>query len=375
MNTKNLHTKAVRPRRIAGKARSAVVSPSTLLVLCLGWMGGGCETAPRQGERVSLTAHRRLAMECLTRAVQYKANPVIRAAAVEALESANSKEALPWIRSALLDENAGVRFAACLAAGTAKDPLALEALRERVQDEDPSVQAAAVSALHRLGHTEYTGRMPGYLLNHQDPAVRANASIALARMGEPGAIKILALAMMDRERGVQDQAAEALAILGNAEAQQQLVLMANSGFGSEEVFAINALAQTREEKYAQLYRAKVFNPEIPHLEVRLAAAKALAWLGDDGGYELALMSLDFDDPQVRDPEDSEAAQVLRVRQLAAAVLGAVGNPGALPKLARIIKANEDARIQVAAARAILEIVAANEDGEGLFPSEKMPPTR
>jgi HEAT repeat protein len=346
-----------------------------LLALCLCWTGGGCETAPRQGERLTLTGHRRLALECLTRGVQYKANPVIRAAAVEALETANAKEALPWIRSALLDENAGVRFAACLAAGRAKDELALEALRERVKDEDPSVQVAAISALHRLGHTEYTSRMPEYLLNHQDPAVRANASIALVRMGEPGAVKILALAMMDPERGVQDQAAEALAILGNAEAQQQLVLMANSGFGSEEVFAINALAQTREQKYAPLYRAKLFNPDIPHLEVRLAAAKALALLGDDGGYELALMSLDFDDPKVRDPEDSGAAQVLRVRQLAAAALGAVGNPGALPRLARIIKANEDARVQVAAARAILEIVAANEGGEELFPSEKIPSKR
>ncbi|MBU0718002.1 MAG: HEAT repeat domain-containing protein, partial [Planctomycetes bacterium] len=51
-------------------------------------------------------------------------------------------------------------------------------------------------------------------------------------------------------------------------------------------------------------------------------------------------------------------QVLRIRQLAAAALGAIGRPEALPALGKLFEDSSDARIRVSAAKAILEIINA-----------------
>ncbi|MGH8596842.1 MAG: HEAT repeat domain-containing protein, partial [Gammaproteobacteria bacterium] len=50
---------------------------------------------------------------------------------------------------------------------------------------------------------------------------------------------------------------------------------------------------------------------------------------------------------------------LRSRQLAAAALGAIGRPDALPALAKLLKESGDPRVQVSAGRAILDIVDAD----------------
>ena len=323
----------------------------------------GCIQPANRVEPVSILPYRHRALDCLKRAVEYKPNPVVRAAAIEAFETSGCPDGLPWIRAALRDDHPAVRFAACLAAGALRDVLAQEGIRACLDDEDVNVRVAALGALHRLGHTEHTGRMPEYLLNSEDPVVRANAAIVMGRMQEPSAIKILARAMLDKNTGVRNQAAEALARLGNPEARQHLAFMANSGIGSEEVFALSALAQTHDPKYLDLYRGKFEDEKIPHLEVRLTAARALATLEVNDGYRLALASLKFNEPKLHDPEDTPAGQILRVRQLAAAALGAMGDRAALGELLKIIEDNQDARIQVSAAKAILEIIAAQKNGE------------
>jgi HEAT repeat protein len=48
-----------------------------------------------------------------------------------------------------------------------------------------------------------------------------------------------------------------------------------------------------------------------------------------------------------------------VRQLAAAALGAIERVDALPALADLLEDDRDPRVQVSAARAILEIIEAN----------------
>jgi HEAT repeat protein len=323
----------------------------------------GCNPSARRVEPTSLLPYRHRALDCLKRAAEYKPNPVVRAAAVEAFEASGCPDGLPWIRAALRDDHPAVRFAACLAAGALHDALAEEGIRECLDDEDPSVRVAALGAMHHLGRTEHTGRIPEYLLGNEDPAVRANAAIVLGRMQEPGAIKILARAMLDKNIGVQNQAAEALARLGNPEARQHLAFMANSGIGSEEVFALSALTQTGDPKYLDLYRSKFEDETIPHLEVRLTAARALATLKVNDGYRLALASLNFNKPKLHDAEDTAAGQVLRVRQLAAAALGAMRDRSALGELLKVLEDNQDARIQVSAAKAILEIIATRENGE------------
>ncbi len=297
-------------------------------------------------------------MECLKRGVQYEHNAAVRVQAVEGLEACGGEGAGPWIRAALSDDSPAVRFAACVAVGRLADATAESALRERVTDDDPSVRVAALFALHRLGYTERTGLMPAYLLEHDDPVVRRNAALVLGLMGEPGVIKMLARAMKDADPGVRHYALEAMATLGNPEARQELVFMTSTGVGADEVFAIGALAQTGAPVYLDTFRYKLATA--PHIETRLAAARALGILGNDEGFDVALRALRTHRTIIDDPKDHPEDQVLRVRQLAAAALGSIGRTGALPVLAELMNDPADPRVQVSAAQAIVMILKANE---------------
>jgi len=325
-----------------------------LLALITGCAAGRSLVSPPLINRTTL---KREAMEALKAAIDYTPNAVVRVEAVEALESSGLAEADPWIRSALTDEHPAVRFAACVAAGMARDPSAQTVLNNRKDDDNPSVRVAALFALHRLGDTTRTGDMPHYLLELDDPAGRRNAAFVIGLLGEPGAIKILARAMKDSDEGVRQHALEAMARLGNRDARRELAFMANSGLGPEEVFALNALGQTGDPIYQDTFRYKL--DTAVHLETRLAAARGLGLLGFDDGFQVALTALKIKRPARDDPNDPPEAQVLRARQLAAAALGAIGRSGALPSLRKTLHRQSDPRVQVSAARAILEILRAD----------------
>jgi len=310
--------------------------------------------ATAEVDRVQLKAR---AMECLKAAVAYPHNPAVRVQAVEALETCGSDEALPWLRTALLDEHPAVRFAACVAVGRLKDASPEMTLRGLVKDSDDSVCLAALFALHRLGRTGQSGRLPVFLLNHPDAAVRRNAAFVLGLLEEPGVAKTLAKGMRDPDKGVRDHVLEAMARLGVAEAKQELSFMANAGVGADETFAVQALAAAGDADYADTFRYKLSTA--PHLETRLAAAEGLGRLGFDDGYGLAADAWRTRKPVRTDPADPPAGQVLRVRQMAAVALGAIGRDRALPDLRRVMDEEDDPRVQVSAAWAILQILQAD----------------
>jgi len=332
-------------------SRGRAVSLSALAVLLA---AAGCASAPRSAavDRHSLKQKARRHLEL---ALRYPHNPVVRVEAVEALQAVPDEGVRPWIRATLMDEHPAVRFAACVACGRLRDPLASDSIRELAHDEDPSVRAAALYARHRLGHTGGTGKLPYYLLEHADPAVRRNAALLLGLLGEHGAIKVLAKAMRDPDDGVRHHALEAMARLGNAEAAQELTFLANSGVGTEEVFAIGALATTGDPRYVDTYRYKLATAV--HVETKLAATRALGLLGHDDGFAPALRSLDRRRVRRHEPADTPGRQLLRVRQLACAALGAIGREDALPALAGLLEETDDPRVQVSAAGAMLHILA------------------
>jgi HEAT repeat protein len=334
--------------------------------LTLGLLLAGC-AQPRVGREVSNRVElRRRAMECLKNAVAYRDNPVVRVEAVEALKGVHSAEGLPWIRSALLDDHPAVRFAACVAVGEVRDAGAEAGVAKALKDADAAVRVAALFARHRLGHTERTGDLAGYLLHDPDATVRRNAALVLGLLGERGAVKILAKGMKDADAGVRNHALEAMARLGNREARQELTFMTGAGVGSDEVFAINALAATGDPTYADTFRYKLATAA--HLETRLAAARGLGLMHSDGqtsrperegpGFELAMRGLRQDRPMRSDPQDPAEAQILRTQQLAAAALGAIGRAEALPALTEVMEKSDDPRVQVSAAGAILDILDA-----------------
>ncbi len=331
-------------------------------------LAGGCAAPGTPKARVDQAELKRQALACLKAGLTYEANPVVRVQAVEGLRAAELEESRPWIRAAVLDPHPAVRFAACVAVGELRDELALEALRERVRDTDASVRVAAMFALHRLGHVEHTGRIPSYLLEHPDALVRRNAAMFLGLLGEPSATRVLARAMQDRDPGVRHQSLEALARLGVAEARQELVFLSNSGVGADEVFAINALAASGDARLESTFRYKY--ETATHSETRLAAARALAKFGGNTGMEFAERALRMGPPRATDPQDTPEGQMLRVRQLAAAALGAMADAQALPALSQMMNDPRDPRLQVSGARAILEIIRADHDKALSFPAHQ-----
>ena len=329
--------------------RRIAVFSATLLAL------SGCATTGGRGATPD-AALRRRSVDALKAGLGYAANPAVRALSVEALRWCPDEQAMPWVRTALLDDHPAVRFAACVAIGERKDQGGMGGVRQRVGDSDAGVRVAALFALHRLGDESQTQRIPVYLLENPDAAVRRNAAMLLGLMGEKSAVKVLAGAMKDRDPGVRHYALEALARLGNAEAKQELTFMANSGVGADETFAVQALAGSGDPRVEDTLRYKL--QAAPHLETKLAAARGLALLGRSDGYQLALTSLTLMRATVHDPEDDPQGQVLRVRLLAAAAVGAMGNTDALPALGGMLEKSSDPRVQIAAAQAILRILDA-----------------
>jgi HEAT repeat protein len=133
-----------------------------------------------------------------------------------------------------------------------------------------------------------------------------------------------------------------------------LTFMTGAGVGSDEVFAISALAATGDPAYLETFRYKLATAS--HLETRLAAARGLGLLHSDEGFMITMGALRKNQLRRNDPQDTAEAQMLRAQQLAAAALGAIGRADALPALATLLDDSSDPRVQVSAARAILDIV-------------------
>ncbi len=317
----------------------------------------GCATIPRALDPVAEGALRDRAEEALKRAVRYEHAGSVRAFGIEVMQRRLGEEGLPWIRNALLDESAGVRFAAIMALGTLGDAHSHERIRSVADGDDQHLEVAALYALHRLGDTSRSARLPKLLLESPSAEVRESVALVLGLLGEPGALKLLARAMKDQDDAVQRQALESMALLGNREAIQQLTFSASSGLGFQRVSAINTLADLATPSLEDTFRYKLEQGE--YIETRLAAARALGELNNDAGLRVALGGLRFDNPQLGVSQDPPGEQIWRVRQLAALALGAIGDRRALGPLGRLLNGSSDPRLQVVAADAILGILEAD----------------
>jgi HEAT repeat protein len=173
----------------------------------------------------------------------------------------------------------------------------------------------------------------------------------LGELGESGAIPLLRRAIYDED--VTLQAVEAMAKLGDDRAYQQLTIFTHDFRGDRRIIALNALGALRDPKGLKAIELQF--TEASMIEVRLAAARALGRFGRKDGLRIALQQLDFKSPSSREG-DPAANQVMRIRSMAALALGSIGDPAALPKLRARLDAQDDPRVQVAAAKAILEIV-------------------
>lgn len=257
--------------------------------------------------------------------------------------------ALPLLQLALEDPAAPVRYAALVTIGRQKIASMAGSARRLMSDADGSVRAAAIFALHQNGQAVDISPL-AQLLVDSDPAVRGNTVMLLGWMGEASAVPMLR-EMVQRPAGratptrdtlIRLQAAEAMARLGDAEAMVPIRAGAYSTTGEVRVLAVTIMGDVGDHTMQPAVAAMLDEPPI---EQQIAAATALAKLGDGGGLNTLVQGSRHRDAMVR-------AQ-------AAAGLGHLPQADSRAELARLL-ADEDAHVRLAAAAALLRQMSAAE---------------
>jgi len=132
-------------------------------------------------------------------------------------------------------------------------------------------------------------------LEHQDPTVRVNASIALSRIGDTTAVPALLPLLKAPEARVRAQAARSLGELGDRRAAQPLVEALHDPDVEVRKEAVGALGELRDPKTleAMLEALKDLPP------VRDAAERALLEIRDPRAVEPLVLSLRHRSEEVR----------------------------------------------------------------------------
>lgn len=282
-------------------------------------------------------------------------DPPLRIQALESLQAVAPAEGLPYIIDNIDNGYAGVSFAALMSAGAMQEKRCVEKARIRAEDSDPHVRIAAIYALHRMGDTKRTSELGELLMKHPDARVRANAAVAIGRMGEKGSASLLRTAnQREKKDVVKMQIREALAMLHDQHATEELIFAGFSAVPDQSLPAMAFLAEAGNDRAEDLFRLRLRKADIP--EQRLIAARGLGKLGNDAGYDVACAHLYFKSPQRNRRNDPPEQQIARIRSLAALALEAIKDPECLGPLYDAFHAPEQSMsAKLAIARAAVAI--------------------
>lgn len=274
-------------------------------------------------------------------------NAEMRMHAVEGSQSMPDR-ALPLVQLALDDANPAVRYAALVTAGELKlasvGGMAVEIANDKKQPT--YVKAAALFAAHQAGR-EIDLTPLATMLWDSDLSVRSNAAYLLGKSGMTDAIPMLRDAANDpMARAVpvkrllfQLQVAEALVNLGS---EADLKAIRGFAYSSEmEVRILATLILGRVGDGGMRGNLIGFLAKDP-VELRLAAAEALARIGSTEGMPVMLEGATWDQPTVR------AQACFALGQVAS-------NPQASEALQTLLE-DLDPTVRIAAASAILQHV-------------------
>lgn len=272
---------------------------------------------------------------------------LLRMNAIEATKAMPGR-ALPMVQLALDDPNPAVRFAALVTAGR----LQLDGVGRRAQaiSNDPEqpdyVQAAAIFAAHRCGQEADLGRM-AEMLYHPDLRQRSNAAMLFGLSEDPSVIPVLKDAAqqpmwraepLQREL-VRLQITEALLNLGEEESLKALQGAAYSSDDEVRVMAVLMLGRAGDRSMRG--NLTTFLAKDP-VELRLAAAEALARIGSSEGLPVMLEAAAMEQSTVRGQAAFALGQLTQNEQAAAALLKLLDDP--------------DPAVRIAAAAAVLDEV-------------------
>lgn len=305
---------------------------------------------------VSLSQLREQAVQMLVASTQGAA-PEERANSAEALLLAPGRLE-PILPRLLRDENLGVRSVAAMVVGKGRFGKWVEEVRPLMADPSPMVRCAAIFAMIRCG-SEVNPSPLARMLSSSEPRVMAQAAMVLGELGNRSALTMLKEATshgnprMDPAelRIAQLQIAEAMVKLGDADAIHELraaLYPARAEDLEAAALAAQILGQVRDKgSVTQLvYLTARLDPQKNKMpaEVRLAAAAALARLGNQNGSFIA------------DEFVSNSSAPLRAQS--AFVYGETGKTDNLAKLVELMTSDPAPLVRISAAHAILKIVDA-----------------
>ncbi len=279
--------------------------------------------------------------------VQASSNPwaALRAHALEASIGHPSllSEMAP---KALVDENRGVRFVACMSIAEMRDARFNPLVAPLLSDPSASVRAAAMLALSRGGQRVNFTPLADMLADN-DPEIRANAYLVLGELGNESAIPLIReslgrgmkLVNPLRVRLVDLAAAEALVKLGDEKEVEPIraALFAPPEQGELTIVACDSVRRLKDEvarpMLERIVSARGSAERSP--EIRLAACRALHALGSPGA-PLAVAKEYAQHPDAR------------IRAQSTVLLGEIGSPDARALLSGLLH-DADPTVQVAAA--------------------------
>ncbi len=340
---------------------------------------GGCIPSSKQGG-VDHTLALIDARTELRQAADGK-DPVTRTHAIEALAQIEGVQAGGIFKQALGDEMPTVRFAAAMAIGDVKYKPALETLLAMAKDKkaepDRRVFCAVIYALHQLGNYDYAGEL-GTLLFDKEWEVRANAAMAMGKMGESSAIAPLKTLQGDEKNPtVELQLVESLALLGDEKSAGLLEAYTKRPFLDDRLVAIAAMVKVRSARGPHVMRRLLrrTRPTRERPRVRVAAAGAMSEFGyfDQEGYDLCIKAAGDPTAVMRryygTYDKINPVEIHSLQRLAAMSLGSMRRSEAVTVLHPLLKSS-DGSVRIAAAMSILKILRVSTAPTAEEPAQK-----
>jgi HEAT repeat protein len=219
----------------------------------------------------------------------------VRIAAAESLGQIGGRQAIALLRSAISSSNPDIVRVASLALASLAEPEALKPLLETVRTGDRTRKLDAIHALAVAGGKETVQCLEWAAATEQDLRVRHTAIEELAQMASPEAI--MALIRMTADRRLRPDCIAALSRLTRAKIQAVAAGLRNPQIEVRRA-VVEALGRMKNP-LASEFLAQALDDE--NASVRLCAVIALATLGNRS-CERKLIELAHrdDDPFVRD---------------------------------------------------------------------------
>jgi HEAT repeat protein len=214
-----------------------------------------------------------------------------------------------------------------------------------------SAWAADLFALRRCGQEPDLSPLAA-MLTHEDGRLRGNVVMLLGLLGDRSAVALLqdrVRLALPRDQAVNKallnlQYAEALVRLGQTSYLQAVRAAIFSPFPEVRVLALCLVGDLDDRTQVGALVNLLTDKNVETMEVRLAAAGALAQLGDRRGSEVILACAGSGEP--------------RLRGFAAKALGALRDPAAGVALAGLLR-DPDPQVRLAAAAAVFQAGAAD----------------